>query len=141
MQANKMFIKDIKSKGIDYFSLTLFRNKQTTLSYCNNNLWLEKYNKNYILSNGEVPVQKYILESSSKVIVWDSCTIDGAAREYINDRNKIVGVTTNVSVLVKKKEELAVITLGTKKNISHLLNFIALNKEFTEFEKDLLVYL
>lgn len=133
-----MFMEKIGRKEIEYFSITIFREKRTTLSYCNNNYWLKKYNKDYILQQKYVPVQKYILGSASKLIVWDACTLDKCAKEYIKKRNSIVGVSTNISILIKKNESLAAVTLGTKKSLSYLLDFISSSEELVEFEKNIL---
>lgn len=141
MQLDDMFLEKMLHKEIDYFSITLFQNGQKILSHCNNKDWLEKYNSDYLLKQKFVPVQKYILGSASKLIIWDVCSLDKSATEYINIRNSIVGVSTNISIVLKKENALAVITLGTKRELPYLLNLINTSVDLVEFETNLLACL
>jgi len=130
----------LSEKGIDYFSLTLFKGDQPIISHCNHPQWLELYNREYHEPGLPPPVQKYILSSKLRVLRWDFSDIDKEARNFIKKRNELVEASKNMSVIFQKQEYLTVITLGTKKKTSHLIEF--LNNDLESLlciEKNLLI--
>ena len=114
----------LSEKGIDYFSLTLFKGEQPIISHCNHPKWLELYNREYHQPGLPPPVQKYILASKLRVLTWDFSEIDKKASSFIKKRNEVVETSKNISVIFQKKEHLTVITLATKKKTSHLIDFL-----------------
>ncbi|MBP9728789.1 MAG: hypothetical protein KBD23_01425 [Gammaproteobacteria bacterium] len=114
----------LSEKGIDYFSLTLFKGDQPIISHCNHPQWLSLYNLEYHQPGLPPPVQKYILSSKLRVLTWDFSEIDKEARDFIQKRNEVVETTKNISVIFQKQEHLTVVTLASKKKKSHLIDFL-----------------
>ncbi len=130
----------LSEKGIDYFALTLFNKHQPIISHCNHAQWLNLYNLQYYQHGLAAPIQKYIFSSKLRVLNWDFSEIDKEAKDFIQRRNELVDTARNISVLFQKQEHLTVITLGTKKKIGHLMDFLNQDLESLLFiEKNLLI--
>lgn len=114
----------LDDKQINYLSLTVFNNNNPIISYCNNSAWFGCYKDEYTKDNPP-PVQKYIFSSKFNVLVWDSISLDKQSKDFIQKRNEITSVRTNVSLIYKKSEKLAVLTLGSKMSEKYLIDFLS----------------
>ena len=114
----------LDAKQINYLSLTVFNNNNPIISYCNNSSWFGCYKDEYTKDNPP-PVQKYIFSSKFNVLVWDSISLDKQAKDFIQKRNEITSVRTNVSLIYKRPEKLAVLTLGSKMSGKYLIDFLS----------------
>lgn len=119
----KDFYQRLKEDGMEYYSLTLFYKNIPVISTCNNQNWLDFYSQNFDIDHCP-PVQQYILSSKLNFIMWEGFTIDSSTCDYINLRNKVVGVKNNITILTRKKNTTKCITFGTSKDSNHLLDFI-----------------
>jgi len=113
----------LHTKKIDYVSLSIFKNNVPIIFQCNHEEWLNYHTSHYGTEH-HLSVQKYIISSKLNVLVWDLLNFDTQTREYIQKRNRIVDVKTNISLLYQKNEQLIAMTLGTKQNNKYLIDFV-----------------
>ena len=122
-------LEKLSENKIDYFSLTLFKDNQPIISHCNHAEWLHFYREHYDVERPP-PVQKYIFCSKLRVLTWSFSEIDKEARIFVKKRNDVVDTSEYVTLLSRKKQYLTAITLGTKLNNSHLINFLNEDLDF-----------
>ena len=112
----------LHTKKINYVSLNVFENNKPILFKCNHEEWLHYYEANY--GTNDSPVQKYILHSGLRVLFWDLFDLDKQTKDYIQKRNEIVSVKTNISLLYRKNKQLVALTCGSKMRQQYLINFL-----------------
>jgi hypothetical protein len=121
---------DLKKNNIDYCSFSMFYKEKACVSHCSNQEWLEFYQKEYSSVKIEPPVQEYLVNSNSSLIIWDFFTLGSKTSKYIDLRNKVSGSTNNTSVLIRKDGYLSVLTIGTNMNSPELFSFIDCRKDY-----------
>lgn len=124
---NKAILQQLTAADINYFSFSLFNRGKVLMSYCNNKEWLELYNKEFC--SKIPPVQKYLISSSSKVVLWSLFDLDQEAKNYISIRNDITKVANNITVLFHNNYNLITFTFGTGKDLVTLTEFIRKNPQ------------
>ncbi|RYE15544.1 MAG: hypothetical protein EOP34_02850 [Rickettsiales bacterium] len=131
---------ELGSNKISYLSYTLFENSKPLMYYCSNSNWLNHYNNYYDKDIKEPPVQKHILSTKNRVIAWDLLYLDQETQEYLDKRNKVVGVKSNLSIISRKRNFISVLTIGSKEEEDFLINFSKINaKHLLEISKNLLI--
>lgn len=113
----------LHTKKINYVSLTVFKNNLPVVFQCNHEEWLYYHKAHYNVDH-QSPVQKYIISSKLNVLIWNLLNFDSQTREYIQRKNHIVDVKTNISLVYQKNEQLIAMTLGTKQSNRYLIDFI-----------------
>lgn len=142
MKSNELIIEELNNHKINYFSYTLFEDNKPVIYHCNSKSWLNYYNDNYNEEYNVPPVQKYILSTKGKIIVWNLFCLDGLTKQYLDRRNQVVGVTSNLSIISRcnKLNLLSVLTIGSEKSDDYLLNFLRSNpKCLLKISRDLFV--
>ncbi len=112
----------LPTKVINYFSFIIFEKQQPIITYSNNQTWVN-YCENYYDASIICPVQKYIFSSKLNVINWNLLTLEKLTKEYIEKRNEITGIKTNISLLYQEHSRLIAVTFGTHQDSRYLINF------------------
>jgi hypothetical protein len=122
-------LEKLSENKINYFSLTLFKDNKPIVSHCNHTDWLHFYRENYDLERPP-PVQKYIFCSKLRALTWGFAEIDKESRIFVKKRNDVVEASKYMTLLSRKNQYLTAITLGTKLNEAHLINFLNEDLDF-----------
>ncbi|HLD95534.1 MAG TPA: hypothetical protein VI959_02715 [Alphaproteobacteria bacterium] len=112
--------------GINYFSLSVFKEDLSLLCYCNNSKWFSLYKESYLPTP---PVQNHILKISEGLIIWDSDFFAQDIAFYIKKRNEITNSNAIWTLVTRKDDLKTAISFGSKYDALHMYHFITRNKQ------------